>query len=697
MINLSRLRPRPQNSPTAQRLTWIMTLVPFVLAGCGSPHVSVLAPDGGASDQEPPANGTDSGISDSPDEGTDGLAPTTTGPAAISASPLLDNWPLITPGVQSRTVSSYDRMGGNDDGFAGTYSTLYLLPSGEHVILDAFGPGRLNTLWFTSGDSGFGKLTLGKIRFYIDGEQIPRAEVDANELFSGRTVGFPPDLVFDNTISTGGYVSWVRVPFANRLIITTERQPFFYSAQYDSFPTGTDIRSWSVDQKDESWSSVFASANAPWDEPGPNGQPPAGLTEVPLTYLSTGSGVIDAIVFQPAAPPSAADLRQAHIRLTWDDEQGPSVDAPMDMFFGSGLGETPVRSVAFRMAPGMYQNHFPMPFWKGFHMEIVGLDGKVQLRISPQRFTVGRAGYFRAIFHDVPLTSQPDDFVYTSLSGAGKLAGTVLAVEPPNPANDKRWWEGDLRSYADDRQSPDTHGTGHEDDYFGGWSNEYFSGPFSLPMHGEPKTEIFDRNGQYNGNVTMYRLWPGIPFLKQIDHSVEHGSGNSSAVHYSSLTFLYSEPQPWLVQTDLLRVCDDSDRLAHAYSATKEGPRLSMISGFEGRFFQATVSACAASESGPTSFSVAVNPANAGVLLRRMFDQLRGPQQAMVTVDGQPVGTWYSVETNGVLRWAERDFFLPPQMTSGKSQLSIKIEPSGSEPPVWNAAEYRALSVVAPP
>ena len=54
------------------------------------------------------------------------------------------DWPRVTSGQTFRAhyVSSYDRTGGNDDGFNGTYSALYTDEKGEHVVLDADGPER---------------------------------------------------------------------------------------------------------------------------------------------------------------------------------------------------------------------------------------------------------------------------------------------------------------------------------------------------------------------------------------------------------------------------------------------------------------------------------------------------------------------------------------------------------------------------
>jgi len=49
----------------------------------------------------------------------------------------LSRYPILDPGVQAHYLSSYDRSGGNDDGFDGTYSALYVDARGEQVIFDA--------------------------------------------------------------------------------------------------------------------------------------------------------------------------------------------------------------------------------------------------------------------------------------------------------------------------------------------------------------------------------------------------------------------------------------------------------------------------------------------------------------------------------------------------------------------------------
>jgi len=65
--------------------------------------------------------------------GVIGLAATTAAqPTGLAFYDDLSLLPSIYPNVQSYYLSSYDRTGGNDDGFRGTYSQLYVHDNGEH-------------------------------------------------------------------------------------------------------------------------------------------------------------------------------------------------------------------------------------------------------------------------------------------------------------------------------------------------------------------------------------------------------------------------------------------------------------------------------------------------------------------------------------------------------------------------------------
>jgi hypothetical protein len=618
------------------------------------------------------------------------------GPAPLAApfappgAALLADWPSISIGVESRQFSSFDREGGNDDGFSGRYSALYT-EAAEYVIFDALGPGRLNTLWFTSGAGGTRPLNQGQIRFYFDDELTPRADLDSDRLFSGSEPGFPSDLVFDNSRSTGGFVSFVPMPFAGRLRITTSSKPYFYNAQYDTFPVDVPLRSWSTEGSGALLEPLFAESlgDAASEEPDRE-------QVIPLEYSYTGAGTLESLRVR-LAPESIGDLHAARIQISWDEQAAPAVDCPLDMFFGSGLGLTPVRALGFsmRMDPPELVSHFPMPFWRGFRLSITGVQAELSVRIGPEHYRARESGYFHAAFAGENPPAGDQDFQYLQQRSAGKLVGTVLTVVPANPAKDKGWWEGDLRSYANGRRSPSIHGTGHEDDHLGGWSNGFFARPFTLPMNGEPASEILDFNGQYNGNVSMYRLWTGIPFLRELQHSVEHGRANDRGADYQSTSFFYATSSDWLSDSDRLVVCDPASRDAHGFVASGEGAPVEVRGSFEGRAYRAGFDACHQNHSGAAEFRLRVAPDNRGVYLRRLYDQSSARQRAEISVDGERLGDWYTVEGNSTSSWSERDYFLPRRFTGDKTELAIRVLPVGDSPP-WDAAEYRSLSVTPP-
>ena len=66
-------------------------------------------------------------------------------------------------------LSSYDRTGGNDDGFSGKYSSIRKEAEGL-VIADLRGPGVINRIWTPTP-------TTDTIKFFFDGETSPRISI----------------------------------------------------------------------------------------------------------------------------------------------------------------------------------------------------------------------------------------------------------------------------------------------------------------------------------------------------------------------------------------------------------------------------------------------------------------------------------------------------------------------------------------
>lgn len=149
-------------------------------------------------------------------------------------------------------------------------------------------------------------------------------------------------------------------------------------------------------------------------------------------------------------------------------------------------------------------------------------------------------GYFGAEYRKEWPIVEEEDYDLFYFKGRGAVVGQVMTVEPVKP-DIKQWWEGDMRVTIDGEKEPRFHGTGHEDEYQGGWSNFWMTNPYSLPLYGLPKSMgLIDVFGQINGSVTVYRFWPGkIPFKRSIRISTEHGTENNRPANYSSLVYYY--------------------------------------------------------------------------------------------------------------------------------------------------------------
>src|SRR5262245_8219095 len=73
----------------------------------------------------------------------------------------LDRWATYRSSVKVGMISSYDRTGGNDDGFSGRYSFVRKEGDGL-VIADLKGPGVIHRIWTPTP-------TDDPMEFYFDG------------------------------------------------------------------------------------------------------------------------------------------------------------------------------------------------------------------------------------------------------------------------------------------------------------------------------------------------------------------------------------------------------------------------------------------------------------------------------------------------------------------------------------------------
>lgn len=154
------------------------------------------------------------------------------GPVGWQTYRAMDGLAKLRPGEQVKQFSSFDRTGGNDDGFDGTYSCLRNEPDGSCVLAEASTPGEISSMWFTyEPDSVAG---IGDITIELDGRVVLQGSLQ--EVVDGaKGAPFVWPLVGNSADTVGGSVIKVPMPFAHSMRITTQNNPHFYHVSYRQF------------------------------------------------------------------------------------------------------------------------------------------------------------------------------------------------------------------------------------------------------------------------------------------------------------------------------------------------------------------------------------------------------------------------------------------------------------------------------
>ncbi len=255
-------------------------------------------------------------------------------------------------------------------------------------------------------------------------------------------------------------------------------------------------------------------------------------------------------------------LRWIVIRMFWDGEQHPSVEAPIGDFFGLGHAEyysyeSAVMSAAVRRGLNCY---LPMPFYKRARIEVQNQSDQLGLKeggVEVQKFyyNIDYERYTEPLPPDYGLLHAQwrrqnptpavkgtdekgrfsDNYVILDAKGKGRYVGCNLSVHSLNP---NEWWgEGD-EMMAIDSAEPNVLGTGTEDYFCCAWG---FPEAFSSPYYGVPYLDSEEQTEK----TTAYRwhIEDPVMFAQSIIVSIEHGAGNHRADDFSSTAYWYqTEP-----------------------------------------------------------------------------------------------------------------------------------------------------------
>jgi hypothetical protein len=459
----------------------------------------------------------------------------------------LDRLPTLKTSEKVGSVSSYDRSGGNDDGFSGKYSFVRKDPEGL-VLADLKGPGVIYRLWTPTP-------TDDVLEFLFDGETKPRVEVKFRDLFLGRHPAFPSPLV---GFGAGGYYSYVPLPFAKSCVVRIRAPKMqFYQINYALYPPGSPLATFDAepaaaarrhrDRACELWRSAGSDISRFTTPPEAAVQlSRSRITLAPrsaqVVFRAEQGGRIVGLRLSPAEA-MIGKARDLLLRISFDGE-APAVLCPLGDFFGYAWGQPAMQSLLVGTAGATNYCYFPMPFERGAVVEVVSERATpVELSAEILHANVPRSadeGRFYAVWRRENPTQEGKPFTFIETGGRGHLVGVVLQAQGFESGK-TLFFEGDDETTIDGQEV--IHGTGSEDFFNGGW--------YDVPDRWEKRLG-FPLSGclgyaKHLGRTGAYRLFLGDAYAyhRGIRQTIEHsGEKNNIPTDYCSVTYLYSEPRP---------------------------------------------------------------------------------------------------------------------------------------------------------
>jgi len=462
----------------------------------------------------------------------------------------LDLLPRLKSYVSVGSISSYDRSGGNDDGFSGKYSFVDRDGDGL-VIADLKGPGVIYRIWTPTP-------TDDPIEFRFDGEAKPRIQAPFRELFTGTQPPFVSPLV---GCGAGGFYCYTPLPFRQSCKITIRAERVqFYQVNYAIYPDDASITTWSAPPTEQYLDhqrkacELFSSAGADISAAVvPQGsQCTTHASNVSLapgqsaTMFETDTpGRIAGLRISPAAALAGKD-RDLLLRIHWDGDEQPAVLCPAGDFFGYAWGRPAMTSLLVGTAGDTNYCYFPMPFDRSAKIELVSqrVGGPpVELRAEVVLAPVSRAadeGKFYALWRRENPTTAGQPFTFLETEGRGHIVGCVLQAQGMT-SGATPFFEGDDQTTIDGRLA--IHGTGSEDFFNGGW--------YDVPGRWESRLS-FPLSGclgyqKHLGRTGGYRLMLGdaYAFRESILQTIEHApTGNSLPTDYCGMMYFYLDGKP---------------------------------------------------------------------------------------------------------------------------------------------------------
>lgn len=437
-----------------------------------------------------------------------------------------------------KQVSSYDRSGGNADAQGG-----HQVYDGGVVLADLEGPGVVTRLWTRNPN--------GNLYIFVDDIESPILTMPFKEFFTGGLEYWSPgfNLMGPPFVgeSSGGYYSYLPIPYEERcrIIVTTEEDSLAYQVTYAELPEATPIQSFDLKlTKDDvgyfkRWVDQWEGISLRW--PGKNERMHKSRHDYwphknTMAYPIVGPGVITEIELKlESADPDI--LEGAWISIHFDNQETPSVLAPIGAFFGVAMKETEDHnSLVIGRHEGRMWCRFPMPFRERAEIRFINTTDEIAdiaYWITWKEQPVDDAYYFFARYNEA-VTEEGKPYIVADIEGEGHYVGTTIAAKN---ADSLTFLEGDDAYLVDGDPGSEFHGTGTDDYFNAGW---YFAtGPVSAPTHA-----VTLKKAQAPAGFSAFRshLVAPVPFKDSFVFELEHGPHNNRpGVNYMSVAYWYQQ------------------------------------------------------------------------------------------------------------------------------------------------------------
>lgn len=675
-------------------------------------------------------------------------------PVGLDAYRLWARWPYQRIGARAYMRSTYDRRGGNEGADASHF--LYQLADDRNVTLDVQGPGVLYFARYNHWHGSPWHYEVDGLDHIVQETSTPDPKHPAAGSVFLPEEPFPNPLTWTWSVTRGADLMWVPIGFEHSFRMAYSRTHYgtgYYI--YHQFVPGArlsqPIRAWNeqtaptkdvLDLISCSGSDLLA---APISKAGKKLKQAAGKVVLPpkdyrdIATLDTGPTMLRALDFYVPRE-QAIEFGRARLRITWDDADCPSVEAPVALFFGAGTlynrdnREYLVKAFPVSVQFGEHFVHlacyFPMPYFRSARFQLTNtterpLDVRWSLRHEPYKGRPADVGYFHATYRDHPQPEPGKDLVLLDTREAegggdwsGQLVGTSWIFSDRAVLSTL---EGDPRFFFDDSQTPQAQGTGTEE--WGGGGDYWGGQNMTLPFAGHPTgaRNAKEAKNEEDKIESAYRflLADLMPFGKNALIRLEHGGVDDSTEHYQTVTYWYGLNRPSLIKTDELKVGDEASEKAHQYVSPDASAPYAITSRYEwgvdalkGQEIYPAHTDLGRKTTGCTEFNLKINPANYGVLLRRKLDYQFPNQRAEVSVakvkNGvvgafKPAGIWYLAGANTCVysnpkdelgaaqhvvqtsnrRFRDDEFLVPLNLTQDRPEIRVRVRFTPMEIPLF--------------